>query len=541
MYSERRERKSLRQNSIRWILPLSCAAAAVCAFAAQKTSAPQSKGQHMTTRESLEMTLSFKEKNGARLVPEECAYFNVAMRNDGTREAQFFDLDNNSETPVYSLYDGSGKKIASVSHQTMMNRMSGGGMGEPMPEPPSIRTLAAGKTVETFLDLWNYMAPPPKGVYELGAADRLPSGQPELVESNRLRFEIVDAQVRDVAFGYEDIQRTSSLLLWVAVPEGNGQALLLARLSTLDMHRVAQWSGNPLGSIDVNARLAIAGKPLEGTSSAIGWFAAVEGQHVELIQHFRTNPNWRSGKIALPISDPQPVPGFPDREYAVFLATGTATHGAALAGARVHPEGPKAPPWTVPLDAVPVYSACAFGKAGPIALLFVSTQNGQEHLSRMDVDADGKIDAPQKTVRTSSNLTLAIAVDQRPGNPQQFVVLESDPAHSDRLFLVHVPLSGEPQVRDIPRQAGWPTGPQGPAHARSVSMQIGWDGRPVIALTDDAGRNYAGVPGEGSLMELGSLSNGSHAIGLHVAALRRSIEFGAFTDRGNLKFLRGLH
>jgi hypothetical protein len=260
-----------------------------------------------------------------------------------------------------------------------------------------------------------------------------------------------------------------------------------------------------------------------------------------LIQHFRTNPHWRSGKVALPISDPHPVPGFPDREYAVFLATGTAAHGAALAGAQISPEGPNAPAWTVPLDTVPTYSACAFGTTGPIALLFVSTQNGQEHLSRIDVDADGKIVEPQKTVRTASNRTLAVAVDQRPGNPQQFVVLESDSTQPDRLFLIHVPLSGEPRVREIPHQAGWPTGPQGPAHARSVSMQIAWDGRPVIALTDDAGRNYAGVPGEGSLMEIGNLSNGSRTIALHVAALRRSIEFGAFTERGNLKFLGGLH
>lgn len=541
MYFEGLKRKSNRGSSIRWILLLTSAAAAVCALAAQKASAPQSKGQHMTTTESLEMTLSLRDKNGARLVPEECAYFNIAMRNGGAREAQFFDLENNSETPVFSLYDRSGKKIVSVTHQTMMNRMSGGGMGEPMPEPPSIRTLGAGKTVETFLDLWNYMAPPPKGVYELGATDRLPSGQPDSVESNRLRFEIVDAQVRDVAFGYEDIQRTSSLLLWVAVPEGNGQPLLLARLSTLDMHRVAQWSGNPLGPIDPNARLAIAGKPIEGTPNAIGWLAAVEGQHVQLIQHFRTNPNWRSGKIALPVSDPHPVPGFPDREYAVFLATGTSPHGAALAGAQVHPEGSDAPPWTVPLDAAPTYSACAFGKSGPIALLFVSTQNGQERLSRMDVEADGKVVAPQKTVRTTSNQTLAIAVDQRPGNPQQFVILESDPAHPERLLLVHVPLSGEPRVQEIPHQAGWPAGPQGPAHARSVAMQIAWDGRPVIALTTDSGRNFAGVPGDGSLLEIGSLSNGSRAIALHVAALRRSIEFGAFTDRGKLQFLGGLH
>ena len=516
------------------------AAGGLCNLAAQQPRAAQSKGQHMTATENLELTLSFKEQNGARLVPEECAYFDVKVRNGGTGEAQIFDLDNNLDTPVYSLYDRSGTKIASVTHQTMTDRMSGGGMGEPMPLPPSIKKLAAGQIAGTFLDLWNYMAPPRKGIYELGAVDRVQSGGAAWVESNRLRFEIVDAQVRDVAFGYEDIQRSSSLLLWIAVPEGGGQPILLGRLSTLDMHRVSQWSGNPLGPVDANARLAVGGKPLEGTPNAIGWFAIVEGGHAELIQHFRTNPRWRSGKISLPVSDPQPVPDFPDREYAVFLATGAAAHGAALVGVQVHAQSAPQPAWTVPLESAPRHSACVFGKTGPIALLFVSGQTGQEHASRMDIDADGKVLSPQKTVRMSSNRTLAVAVDQRPGNPQQFVILEADPARPDRLFLIHVPLTGNPLVREIEHQAGWPAGPQGPAHAHSVNMQIAWDGRAVVALTGDTGRNYAGVIGDGPLMEIGGASNGSPAIALHVAALRRSIEFGAFTDRGNLEFFGGL-
>lgn len=498
----------------------------------------------MTGTEALQLSLAFQGADGSagqnvkRLVPEECAYFDVALHNSGASAMKAYDLDNNMDSPVYTLYNSAGGQIQSVTHETMTERMTGGGMGEPMDVPPSLVTVPPGGSKASFLDLWNYMTPPGKGLYGLGARDRTADGA--WIESNRLRFEIVDAQVKDVAFGYEDVMRGSSLLLWVAIPEGGGAPLLLARLSTLDIHRVAQWSGNPLGTVDAAARLAIAGKPIEGTPNDVGWFAVVEHGQAELIHHFRTSPQWRSPKIALPAADFRPVPGFPDREHAVFLATGSGPHGAALAGVKTLEDEKMGNAWSVPLEAAPRFAVCAFRKTGPIALLLVSYGNGQTRLSRMDVDEDGKVAAAQHMARTTSNHVLALAVDQRPGQPQAFVAVEQDPNEADRLFVTRVPLQGEVQVREIPHQTGWPVRQGRPAQTHTAELQIAWDGRPILAMSDETGRYYAGSLQEGSLMEVGGAANGAQAIGLHIAALKRQIAFGAFTAAGKLEFLGGL-
>lgn len=323
--------------------------------------------------DGLELSLSFKDDNRGRLLPEECAYFNIKLLNTGSAAIEVFDLDANTDTPAYRVYDHAGTEITTVTHQTIIDRFSDGGMGESMPNPVVLINLVPGKSSETSLDLWNYMQPLAKGIYGLSVANRVSPGTAKWLESKQLRFEVIAAQVKDVVFGYEDIHRDSSLLLWVAVPEDGGQPQLLARLSTMGTHQVAQWSGSLLGPVDAGARVAVSGKFSEGNSNAISWFAVVDRGHVQLIQHFRTNPQWRSPNISLPISDARPVPLFPDRvDAAVFLATGSTSHGAVLAGVMVHPQVDPPQPWSVPLAAVPNDSACAFSKTGPIALLFAT-------------------------------------------------------------------------------------------------------------------------------------------------------------------------
>jgi hypothetical protein len=283
----------------------------------------------------------------------------------------------------------------------------------------------------------------------------------------------------------------------------------------------------------------VGGKPVEPSRNAMGWFAAVHGGKVELIQHFRSTPKWHSPVISLPITGARPVPGFPDRGDAVFLATGATAHGAALAG--IATQGQSAPaPWSVPLQSVPHFSACAFHMTGPISLLFASTANSQTRLSRMDVDADGKVVTPERVIRSTPHQILAMTADQRPGNPEEFVVLEADPEHPDHLFVVRIPLAGEPKIFEIPNQPGWPVREGNLAHARTVDLQIAWDGKPIVALTDEIGRYYMGRLDGSRIMHLGGTAESEPMIGVHVSALRRSIGFGAFNQHGNFVYLGGI-
>lgn len=146
----------------------------------------------------------------------------------------------------------------------------------------------------------------------------------------------------------------------------------------------------------------------------------------------------------------------------------------------------------------------------------------------MDVESNGKVSMSERVIRSSSNRILAVAVDQRPQQPQSFTVLEADPASPEHLYVVRVPLTGEPSVFEIH---------SGLAQARSVDMQIGWNGAPVIALIDESGRCYAGALDGTQPAHISEIKNSTPVVGLHVAALRSGIGFGAFTDHGNFVFL----
>jgi hypothetical protein len=507
----------------------------------QTASTVQSKGQRAPAMNGLQLNLTLRKQNGDQLLPEQCAYFDVELENHSSNPIETFHLDANTDTPVISLYSG-GQRVAAVTHQTMINRFTAGGIGEPMPQPPALVQVAPGQELKTFFDLWTYTAPPLKGTYEVELSSRYHPSSQDWIQSNRVRFEIIDAHIKNVASGYEDIRRGSSIVLWVAVPEGGGQPLLLARLSTIDNHRNAQRSGNPIATVSPDTRVAIAAKPLEGTPNAIGWFAYLDNGQLHLVQHFRTNPQWRSGAIALPIKDAVPVNGFADREYAVFLATGSGSStGGALTGVTVRPETEASAPWTTPLRYKPDFAACAFAKSGPISLLAARSSKDGSSLSRLDVAENGTVVSPEREVRASGHEILAVAVDQRPQQPQSFVILEADRARPNHLFLVRVPLSGDPQVTEIPEQGGWPVGEGNTlARAQMIDVEVAWNGSVLIALTDNSGRIYTGVLDATSrLTELGRPPAGSPSAGLHIAALRRSIGFAAFTDRGKFAFVGG--
>jgi hypothetical protein len=487
----------------------------------------------------LQLIVSQRDQTGGRLLPEQSAFFNIALRNEGSQAVEAYALDGNDATPVFRVYDQSGNVLVRATHRMLLERFAPG-LGEPVPQKPVMIHLGPGGERSTFVDLWSYTSPLGKGRYEFGVSERIGPGTDDWLESNRMVFEVVDAVATDAALGYDNIRRNSSLMLWVGQPEGKGEPQLLARLSTLGRQGTAQRSGQSLGPLAAGSLVAIGGKPPEGTPTDEGWFTVASHGSVEVIQHFETNPQWHSGALNLPLANVRPVPGFPDRGYAVALFWGQKPGGATeLAGFIVSAlEGVKAK-WTLPLASAPSLAASLFSKTGPIALLLASNDNDGARLSRLDIDETGKVEAAERTVRSSNHELLAVAADQRPGQPQVFYALEAERKRPDHLTLIRIPLEGEPEARELGAVPGWPVFDGQSVHATRLDFTVGWDGTPRLALLDGRG-NYFGGPLNGSpLLQLADTAHGPRVVLPLIASLRGDLSYTGFTGRGYLVYLGG--
>ncbi len=174
----------------------------------------------------------------------------------------------------------------------------------------------------------------------------------------------------------------------------------------------------------------------------------------------------------------------------MFLATGKASGHPALAGVMVRRSAP-AKTWTVPLSGVPDHSACAFGLKGPISILLTYDDGKTARLSRIDVSEDGQVLSNEHVVRETPNRVLAVVTDMRSRQPVSFMALEADRVRHDRVALVKVPLEGNVQATPMRVLAGWPAvsvnGEVRPDQARQLTIEMGLDGAPWVALTDSRG------------------------------------------------------
>jgi hypothetical protein len=475
-----------------------------------------------------------------RLVPDQAAAFDILLENHTPDPVDVVRLDGNTTTPTVRVIDAHGAVVFAKTPGDKSARV----VGERGPErAPVLRTatLAPNGTDSLKMNAGTYADPLPAGSYLFEASHAYkPAGGGELT-SNRVAFEVVRAHVLDAALGYESTARMVSILAWIAQPKDppGQKPRLLARLSGFTGHSAAQQGGTWLGDVALGSRVAVGLAPPEGPGGWLLWIAATSGDHVETVRHNMTSPAWRSGPVALPITDAVPVPRFPDRGHAVVLATGKVGAGHALTGLVVDAAAGAGKPWVVPLAAAPVLTVCAFGATGPVSVVYATDDGQRLEWHRVDVEETGHVVAADRVVRTSPLRAMAATADIRDGRPPELVLLEANRAEPDRLALVRMRLTADPPaITPIAPAPGWPSTQDGGVRrvlrADAASLEAGLDGAAHLAIVDERGRVFGGPLVEGgSLVEV-TREGARRGTFPHVAAADGTTTTSFFNDDGAL-------
>jgi hypothetical protein len=493
------------------------------------------KGQTMqpNAHNGLILTAVPRNDSGKPLLPEEAPQFELHLRNEGSAAQTLTSISGSLYSPTVRLFDDAGNGLGSYTPAARGQRNIGD-LSRFRPPPPRPVTLAPGAEETIVVNLWAYRDPLPPGRYHF---DALHSAGEELLTSNRVPFEIVPAQVQAMALSYDTAQRTNSVLAWLAIPAGGQASRLLIRISGFASQATAQVGATAHGDFPSGSRLAVSAKPPDSTAPpALGWVGTISGDKLQLIEHSMSEPRWRAPVVTLPLSAAVPVPRFPDRVHAVFLATGSGKQGPALAGVVAQEGGGVPKPWLVPLSAVALHSACAFTMQGAITVLFSSDDGQHSRLHRIDLNEDGSVASQERVVRETANEVLAVAADMRSGTPTSFVVLEASREMHDQLAFVKFPLSGESRATGLRVTAGWPTASVGserkPSRAQSLTLEIDNEGLPWVTLTDDRGDLIGGrMDGALSVLREGRVGI---AVLPHIGALARGVTVSSFNRDGTL-------
>jgi hypothetical protein len=481
-------------------------------------------------------------RGGHRLFPEEAASFDLTLENRAGAAETVVAIDGNRDTPVLRAFAASTSSLLFEKTAGDMTERLVMHLGIPTLPPPRTITLAPGASESLWINLWMYEDPLPLGAYLFQAA-HWPSPE-RTIESPRIPFEIVAARVESAALGYDSLPRMASILAWIAAPkDGQGRPRALLRLSAVGKHTAVQQGATDLGEAPEGARVAVSQIPWDGLAAWQGWVAIAGPQRVELVRHSMAQPVLRSGLVALPITDAVPVPRFPDRGHAVFLATGRGQAGPALVGFVQPTSGPASPVWSVPLPESALLTACVAGMTGPINVFFAADDGHWSRVYRLDVDESGAVVGGAVVVRTTPNRVIALAVDQRAAEIPALVILESNRTMFDRLALVRLPLSGAPPpIVPLAPLAGWPSATENRVSralpAASINVEIGLDGVARAALVDETGRLFGGKL-DGAPLSLLSEGGGAKALFPHVAALTLGAFASCFTEQGYLFHTRG--
>jgi hypothetical protein len=489
--------------------------------------------------EGLDLVVSLS--GPGKLFPEQSADFDLLLRNGSGVAREVASLELNGDRPTVRLLDESGGLLAAVTRTTATSRVAGD-MGDPIDAPPETRTIAPGKEQRSGISLWTFLGSPAPGRYALEVCHPLDVEGAIVVTSNRVPFEIVGASVERAAAGYEGAARSASVLAWIASPlEGGRPPELLVRLSGFSEHAVAQQGGISHGAIDPRAFLSVGHHAPDTSSGWLGWVAVTMPGAVDLIRHNMSHPLARTGPLTLPVSEASPVPRFPDRRHAVYLATGLGGDGRpALAGVVAAEDASSHSTWTAPLATPASRAACAFTGKGPISLLLSHDDGKESQLSLISVDESGKVLIPERVVRTTPHRVIALAADIRARLPLGFAVLEQDRSAANRVALVRIAAAGRVSPAEVAPLPGWPfvEEPRGARRflaAAELSFDVALDGSARLALVDEAGGAHAGPAGEGgALAGFGDPGANARSRAPHVVLLGHNPQAACFTGQGAL-------
>ena len=577
-------------NSRRWMLAAVCAVGVttgILGFQGRAKAPPRvkksvSKTSMNPTAENPQLTLAPTNSN-SRLLPEQAARFDLVFQNLSSQEAQLASLTGNDSTPSLRLFDGAGTMVSQFDSATIRRR-AGAHMHDP-PSPAALVYLQAGVQDGSQINLWNYTAPLPPGRYRLQAAHQIRPGAHSIDAATE--FEIVPASVSSVAMNYGVSDHGSSLLSWLSQPlDKKSPPEILIRLSAGGNHGALMHGATAAGQVATGTHLTSSGLPPFSDIGDCGWLAVSHGTKIELIRHALAQVTWRSGEFDVDLANLKPVPRFPDRGHALFLATGTRQGKPVLMGLRVEDDparssappaagsklvpGPSEPigvnlsapiqgagpktnpvaplpapkhelpayhPWTVPLQGEPVRTAVAFHREGPITILLIYNKDGVATLSRIDVDESGQVVKPETVILAGNKQAeiWAVAVDARKDQPISFLALGGDRQNRNQLALIKIPLEGAPTVQEFPSLPGWPArtvnGRSVPLAAVEMVLEPATDGRPWLAVIDEDGRLSGGVLDGSPLKVLRAEGRCSNA---YIAALPGHVTPGCFTEKGEL-------
>jgi hypothetical protein len=481
----------------------------------------------------LVFTATPRGETGKPLVPEQAAQFDLCLRNQ-EKDSQTAESLTSLHTARLHLLDGAGM-VMEESGAPEAGEPTSGDLNRSATPLARHVTLAPGQAETTVADLWSHTNPAAPGKYGFEAEH---AG----LTSNRVPFEVVAAHVEDSALSLANPLRTRSVLAWLATPAAGKTSRLLIRVSGFAGHAMSQLGAVPHGEFPLHSRVSVSSTPPDGGVTTLGWVAVVSGDGLQLIQHNLnlSESRWRAALVPLPVGGAVPVPRFPDRKNAVFLATGSGPEGPVLVGVKVRNNETAPKPWSVKLSVAPHSSACAFMTRGAITLLFASDNGLRARLTRMDVTEDGKVVTPEHVVRETSNEVLAVTTDSRVGAPLSFVAMEADRVRHDRVTFARIPLSGAPQIMPSQELAGWPStadrGPRRPDKPRLVALETAPDGTPCIALVDAQGNLIGGRIGQPLILLREAAHEGKTTTVRfpHVAALDSATTISAFNGDGTL-------
>lgn len=525
---------------LRFALPVVLGAMAVCRPHTSRAAAVENNNHatssmNETPNESLRLTAELRESTTGKLFPEQSAAFTITLRNAGDNPQEVLSLSGNQRTPVFRALNSNGDVLVEGDPQKASDRVAGE-VGEPQPMPDRLKTLQPGTAETTWVNLWNFVDPLPMGKYRFEVEHMLRPGPETKRLSGQVPFEIIPGTVSECATGYEGESRMTSVMAWLVAPKvGDHEPELLVRLSGFGDHAIAQQGGTSHGFVKQGSRLAVAQRAAQ-VRGMRSWIGVLTGSQVILIRHDMTLPVWRSDPIDLPGDSLSPVPRFPDRNQAVFLATGKKAGAGILAGVTVKEKETEFKPWSLPLANVPNRTACIFDANGTITLCYAAEDGDTTRFFRLQFDEEGTLVTAEQEFHSTANVVLGLVAEMRPGVSPGFVITEADPEKHDQLKTVRVKAQGDPVVNALPPVAGWPAIKEGeterPLPATAVAMEVSADGAVWLLVVDEKGCLFGGRIDQ-SFSVLDSAS-GVPRLFPHIASLRGGQSVSWFDSNGVL-------